>query len=61
MGPFGPHQAHSMGPVGPCRQDPAGLTLDLMLRHLGGDPYLGIYPLTVTALRARPDPRKAPQ
>ncbi len=50
-----------MGPVGPCRQDPAGLTLDLMFRHLGGDPYLGIYPLTVTALRARPDPRKAPQ
>ena len=35
-GPFGPHPARSMGPPGPCRQTPAGLTLGLLLRHLGG-------------------------
>jgi outer membrane protein assembly factor BamB len=35
MGPFGPHPARSMGPPGPCRQDPAWLTLGLLLRHLG--------------------------
>src|ERR1039457_5653150 len=35
MGPFGPHLARSMGPPGLCRQAPAGLTLGLLLRHLG--------------------------
>jgi hypothetical protein len=43
-GPFGPHPARSMGPPGPCRQALAGRTLVLLLRHLGGDQYLGIYP-----------------
>jgi len=35
-GPFGPHLARSMGPCGPWRQYLAGLTLGLLLRHLGG-------------------------
>jgi hypothetical protein len=36
MGPSGPHLACWMGPFGPCRQAPAGLTLGLLIRHLGG-------------------------
>src|SRR5690349_18875764 len=38
MGPFGPHVARSLGPPGPCRGGPAGRTLSLLVRHLGGRP-----------------------
>lgn len=49
MGPFGPHLARSMGPVGPCRQAPAGFTLSLLFPRLGEDPYLSINQLKVGA------------
>jgi hypothetical protein len=36
VGPSGPHLMCAAGPSGPCRPAPAGLTLALLLRHLGG-------------------------
>ena len=36
MGPIGPHLPCPMGPFGPCCRVPAGRTLGLLLRHLGG-------------------------